>query len=94
MTPMRPTNIVAALLMLNEESGIEVVAVGPQNEPASNEPYPSGIPSPQKFAELIAVIGPRFESEGINTHIMMPEQVFSQSSYSMEQPPPPRAPSS
>ena len=73
----------AAILLLKEEAGIEVAAVGPQNEPAFNEPYASAILSPQKFAELIAVIGPRFEAEGIDTLIMMPEQVFSQGFYPM-----------
>ncbi|MGC9450207.1 MAG: PKD domain-containing protein [Oceanipulchritudo sp.] len=77
-------SLMAAILLLREEAGIEVTAVGPQNEPAFNEPYPSAVLSPQKFAELIAVIGPRFEAEGIGTMIMMPEQVFSQGFYSMD----------
>jgi hypothetical protein len=38
-----------------------------------------------RFAELIEIIGARFEAEGINTKIYMPEQVFSQSHYSMQQ---------
>jgi O-glycosyl hydrolase/PKD repeat protein len=77
--------LVAALLMLKEESGIEVAAVGPQNEPAFNEPYPSAILSPVRFAEIIAILGPRLAAAGLNTRIMMPEQVFTQNFYSMAQ---------
>lgn len=78
-------NLIAVYRMLQEEAGIELAAIGPQNEPAFNEPYPSAILSPAKFAELIAALGPRFAAEGIDVRIMMPEQVFSQSFYSMAQ---------
>ncbi len=36
-----------------------------------------------KFAELVAVIGDKFQQEGFNTKFYMPEQVFSQYHYSM-----------
>lgn len=78
-------SMVAAIRMFRERAGIELYAIGPQNEPAFNEPYPSAVLSPVKYAELIAVIGPRLHREGLATKIYMPEQVFSQSHYSMEQ---------
>ncbi len=76
---------VALVKMFKEESGIDLYAVGPQNEPAFNEPYGSAILDPAHFVDLIKILGPRFESEGINTKIYMPEQVFSQAHYSMDQ---------
>ncbi len=76
-------SMVAAVRVFKEQSGIEIKAIGPQNEPAFNEPYPSAILSPEYFARLVAVIGKRFEQEGMNTKIFMPEQVFSQGHYSM-----------
>lgn len=76
-------SMVAAVKMFKDQAGIDLYAIGPQNEPAFNEPYPSAILSPPKYAELIEIIGARFESEGIHTKIYMPEQVFSQSFYPM-----------
>lgn len=76
---------VAAVRLYQEEAGIELAAIGPQNEPAFTEPYGSAVMSPEAFAGLVAVIGARFEEEGINTRIFMPEQVFSQNHYSMAQ---------
>ena len=78
-------SMVAAVKMFREEANIDLYAIGPQNEPAFNEPYPSAVLSPIKFAELIAVIRARFQNEGLGTKIFMPEQVFSQSHYSMTQ---------
>ncbi|MFW5877808.1 MAG: hypothetical protein ACOCUP_01720, partial [bacterium] len=74
---------VAAYRMFEEEAGIKLAAIGIQNEPAFYEPYPSAILSPEEFAKIIAVVGKRFEEEGIETKLFMPEQVFSQPNYSM-----------
>lgn len=78
-------SMIAAVKMFRDEANIDLYAIGPQNEPAFNEPYPSAVLSPVKFAELIAVIGARFQNEGLGTKIFMPEQVFSQYHYSMTQ---------
>jgi glucuronoarabinoxylan endo-1,4-beta-xylanase len=76
-------SIVAAVKMFREEANIDLYAIGPQNEPAFNEPYPSAVLSPVKFAELVAAIGNKFQREGLDTKIYMPEQVFSQYHYSV-----------
>ncbi len=78
-------HIVAIIKLLKEKTGIELYAVCPQNEPAFCEPYPSGILSPEKFAEFCAVLGARFEAEGISTKIINSEQVFTQGFYSITQ---------
>jgi len=78
-------SMVAAVKMFRNQAGIELDAIGPQNEPAFCEPYASAILSPDKFAELIEVIGDRFQREGLSTKIYMPEQVFTQPLYSMSE---------
>ncbi len=72
--------MVAAVRMFQEEAGIDLAAIGLQNEPVFHEPYPSAIMDPGRFLEMIKVAGRRFEREGIKTRLFMPEQVFSQTS--------------
>ncbi len=76
--------LVAAVTMFKEEAGIDIYAIGLQNEPAFCEPYPSAVLDPTHFAEQIVVVGKRFEKEGIKTKLYMPEQVFPQNHYSMK----------
>lgn len=76
-------SMVAVIKMFKEKCDIDLYAIGIQNEPAFCEPYASAILSPERFAELVAIVGERFELEGISTKLYMPEQVFSQSHYSM-----------
>ena len=77
-------SMVAAVKMFKNEAGIDLTAIGPQNEPAFNEPYPSAVLGPQQFPEVIKKVGKRFEAAGINTKLYMPEQVFTQVHYSMD----------
>ncbi|MBI9070264.1 MAG: T9SS type A sorting domain-containing protein [Melioribacteraceae bacterium] len=78
-------SMVAVVKILKNEADIDLYAIGIQNEPAFNEPYASAVLSPDKFADLVGIVGERFEREGITTKLYMPEQVFSQSHYSMAQ---------
>lgn len=71
-------SMVAVVRMFREEAGIELRAIGLQNEPSFDEPYASAILDPTHFAELIEVVGKRFEAEGINTGFFMAEQVVGQ----------------
>jgi O-glycosyl hydrolase len=77
--------LLAVIKVFKSEAGIELAAIGPQNEPAFCEPYPSAVLGPQEFAQLVAVIGARFEAEGIATKLYMPEHVFYPTQYSMSQ---------
>jgi len=74
-------SMVAVIKMFKARAGIDLYAISPQNEPAFCEPYASAIFSPVELAKLCAVIGERFEREGIATKIFMPEQVFTQFHY-------------
>jgi len=76
--------LVAAVTMFKEEAGIDIYAIGLQNEPAFCEPYPSAVLDPVHFAEQIVHVAKRFEKEGIKTKLYMPEQVFPQNHYSMK----------
>ncbi|KPL21641.1 MAG: hypothetical protein AMS23_09010, partial [Bacteroides sp. SM1_62] len=75
-------SMVAVVKAFKEEVDIDLLALGLQNEPYFNEPYPSAILSGEKFAELITVVGDRFAAEGLD-HVgfFMPEQVFGGSSW-------------
>lgn len=70
-------SMAALVKALKQEAGIDLFAIGLQNEPYFNEPYPSSILSGPQFVELIKVVGARFEKEGISqVGFYMPEQVF------------------
>ncbi|MEE9460614.1 MAG: T9SS type A sorting domain-containing protein, partial [Bacteroidales bacterium] len=71
-------SMVAVVKMFEQEAGIHIEAIGLQNEPAFDEPYASAILDLEHFAELIEVVGKRFEGEGISTRLYMPEQVVGQ----------------
>ncbi|MFP4547820.1 MAG: T9SS type A sorting domain-containing protein [Fidelibacterota bacterium] len=78
-------SLVGAYKMFQQEAGIDLFGIGPQNEPAFCEPYASAVLSPYEYAQLMAEIGERFERETIDTKFYMPEQVFSQQHYPMKQ---------
>jgi glucuronoarabinoxylan endo-1,4-beta-xylanase len=71
-------SMVAVVKMFEQEAGVHIEAIGLQNEPAFDEPYASAILDLEHFAELIGVVGKRFEDEGITTRLYMPEQVVGQ----------------
>ncbi len=69
--------MVAVVRAFKDEAGIDLKAIGLQNEPFFNEPYASAILSGEKFAELIEIVGNRFVEEGLeHVGFFMPEQVF------------------
>jgi O-glycosyl hydrolase len=68
-------SMVAIVKAFQQRAGIDLLAIGLQNEPAFHEPYPSAILGPDKFVELIKVVGRRFRAEGIDTRLYMAEQV-------------------
>lgn len=76
--------MVAFCKLFKEEMGMELTGIGLQNEPAFHEPYASAILDIPRFVQLIKVVGPRLEAEGLSTKIFMPEQVFSQGANSMD----------
>jgi O-glycosyl hydrolase len=68
-------SMVAVVKAFQQRAGIDLLAIGLQNEPAFHEPYPSAILGPNEFVQLIKVVGRRFRQEGISTKLYMPEHV-------------------
>lgn len=66
---------VAYIRLLKARTGIDLYAISLQNEPRFSQFYASAVYSPKALAQLIAVVGRRFEKEGITTKIVAPEDV-------------------
>ena len=71
-------HVAAMIKMIKNETGIELYAISLQNEPQFNEPYPSCQINPREMRDLIKVVGPRLEREGLNTKIYWAEALPAQ----------------
>ncbi|MBN1481506.1 T9SS C-terminal target domain-containing protein [candidate division KSB1 bacterium] len=71
-------HMVAVIKAIKNETGIDLYAVSLQNEPEFNEPYASCVILWDEMANLIKVVGPRFEREGITTKIFWAEALPAQ----------------
>ena len=58
-----------------EMAGVELFGFSLQNEPEFNEPYGSCKMSGNEFRDIMKKVGARFEQEGLNTLIVMPEDI-------------------
>ncbi len=68
--------LVAYIQYIEQETGLDVYAVSPQNEPVFSQFYASSVYSPEALRDVIKAIGARFEQEGLVTKIFAPEDVF------------------
>ncbi len=57
--------IVALIRIVKRETGKEIYAIGLQNEPQFNEPYPSCQVNENEFRDIIKVVGARLDAEGL-----------------------------
>ncbi len=57
--------VVAMIKVVKRETGKDIYAVGLQNEPQFNEPYPSCQVNPTEFRDIIKVVGARLDAEGL-----------------------------
>jgi O-glycosyl hydrolase len=57
--------VVAMIQVVKRETGKDIYAVGLQNEPQFNEPYPSCQVNPGEFRDIIKVVGARLDAEGL-----------------------------
>jgi glucuronoarabinoxylan endo-1,4-beta-xylanase len=71
-------HLTALIKTVQYETGIELAAVSLQNEPQFNEPYASCVVDPNEMRDMIKVVGPRFEREGIGTKIYWAEALPAQ----------------
>lgn len=56
--------VIALIKMVKRETGKDIYAIGLQNEPQFNEPYPSCQVNPNEFRDIIKVAGARLDAEG------------------------------
>jgi O-glycosyl hydrolase len=61
-----------------KETGVELYALGLQNEPEFSEPYNSCVYSPEQTREALRAVGRVFKREGIHTKIYLPEALPQQ----------------
>ncbi len=71
-------SMVALIKAVKNQTGIDLYAVSLQNEPQFNEPYSSCVILWEEYADLVAVVGPIFEAEGITTKLFFPEALQAQ----------------
>ncbi len=71
-------SMVALIKAVKRETGIDLYAVSLQNEPQFNEPYASCVILWEQYRDLVKVVGPRFEAEGITTKLFFPEALLAQ----------------
>ena len=57
--------IVALIRIVKRETGKDIYAIGLQNEPQFNEPYPSCQVNEAEFRDIIKVVGARLDAEGL-----------------------------
>jgi O-glycosyl hydrolase len=70
-------SMLALVKALREKAGIDLLAIGLQNEPFFNEPYPSAILDAPHFIDLIKIVSAKLKSNGFDeVGFYMPEQVF------------------
>ncbi|MGQ9903477.1 MAG: glycoside hydrolase family 30 beta sandwich domain-containing protein [Anaerolineae bacterium] len=72
--------LAAIVHIVREETGIELYAISVQNEPQFNEPYASALLPADKMAQVLDVVARRFQAEGIQTKLFMPEALPQQGS--------------
>ena len=70
--------MVSIVRLIKEETGVEIAAFSPQNEPAFTEPYGSAILDPQHYAQVSGLLGKRLAQEGFKTKTIIGEPVFGQ----------------
>ena len=70
-------SMVMTVKAFQQRAGIDLLAIGLQNEPVFHEPYASAILGAEHFKELIKVVGARFEKEGIDTRLFFAEHVVN-----------------
>ncbi len=71
-------DVIALIKAVKKETGFDVYALSLQNEPQFNEPYDSCVIFWNQYAEMVGVIGPILEAEGITTKLFFPEALLAQ----------------
>lgn len=67
--------MVAYYRLIEQECGVKLYGMSIQNEPAFAEPYKSCVYTPEQYRDMLKVVGPRFEREGIDTKLFGAEDM-------------------
>ena len=67
--------LVAYVLRLKAETGVDLYALSIQNEPLFANPFESCVYTPEEYADTLRVVGARFEREGLSTRLFGPEHM-------------------
>ena len=73
--------LVACVQLIKERTGVELMGICPQNEPAFSQPYGSAILDPVNYATICGMLGKRLSAMGFKTKVINSEQVFGQGFY-------------
>lgn len=60
---------------LKEKAGVDLYAISIQNEPYFANPFESNVVLPEEYAEILRVVGERFDQDGLNTKFFGPEHM-------------------
>jgi glucuronoarabinoxylan endo-1,4-beta-xylanase len=60
---------------LKENIGVDLYAISIQNEPYFANPFESNVVLPEEYADILKVVGARFDSEGLTTKFFGPEHM-------------------
>jgi O-glycosyl hydrolase len=66
---------VAYIRIIKQETGIDVYALSVQNEPRFSQFYASTVYNGTAIRDVLKVVGKRFNDEGINTKLFLPEDI-------------------
>lgn len=67
--------LVAYVKTLKEQTDVDLYAISIQNEPYFANPFESNVVMPEEYADLLKVVGTRFEAEGLPTKFFGPEHM-------------------
>lgn len=67
--------LLAYVKKVKEATGVDIYAISIQNEPLFPNPFESNVMMPDEYADVLAVVGSRFEQEGLGTLFFGPEHM-------------------
>lgn len=67
--------LVAYVKKVKEETGVDIYAINIQNEPLFANPFEANVMKPNEYADILEVVGSRFDQEGLETKFFGPEHM-------------------
>ena len=67
--------LLAYVMILKQETGIDLYGISIQNEPYFANPFESNVVKPEEYGNLLDIVGKRFRDEGLGTKLFGPEHM-------------------